>query len=386
MLDARILIVGGGIAGFALARALRANGFRPELVDRASDWPKIGAGMYVPGNGVRAATALGLGDMLMARAVPLSHQRIMDHRGRLLAEIDLARTWGHVGPCVGITRADLHQVLLDGAVGVPVRLGTTVTALTQTGELVMVQLNGEPARSYDVVVGADGIRSSIRRLVFGEIRPRPIGQASWRFIAPDACGVTTWTAMLGRRRSFLMMPVGSGGLYCYADLTTRDGRDTIDAAAAEQRPGDRREDDRDRLRTLFRDFNGPVQGALEQLNTVESIHFGPIEELDVDPCVDGRVVLVGDAAHATSPNMAQGASMALEDALILTSALRSSGGPVEALAAFAARRRERVRWVRQRTHKRDRIRGLPTLLRDLALRAGGKAIYEADYRPLFAEP
>ena len=106
----------------------------------------------------------------------------------------------------------------------------------------------------------------------------------------------------------------------------------------------------------------------------------------MDPCVNGRLVLIGDAAHATSPNMAQGASMALEDALILTNTLRSSGSAVEALATFAARRRDRVRWVRQRTHKRDRIRGLPPLLRDLALRLAGNAIYEADYRPLFAEP
>ena len=159
MLDARVLIVGGGIAGLALARGLRTHGCRPEVVECASVWPTIGAGLYVPGNGVRAATALGLGDRLMARAVPLSQQRITDHRGRLLAEIDLARTWGHVGKCVGITRADFHQVLLDGAAEVPVRLGTIVTALTQTSERVTVQLNGEPERSYDIVVGADGIRT-----------------------------------------------------------------------------------------------------------------------------------------------------------------------------------------------------------------------------------
>jgi FAD-dependent urate hydroxylase len=317
----------------------------------------------------------------------LSHQRILDHRGRLLTEIDLHRVWGHVGPCVGVRRADLHQTLREGATAVPLRLATTVRAATQTREYVSVQFDDGLTRSYDVLIGADGIHSSIRRLVFGDVRPRGIGQASWRFIAPDACGVTTWTGMLARRRTFLMMPVGSGGLYCYADLMSREAAEGVRRnAASERRFAESRDHDRDRLRTLFRDFGEPVPRVLAQLDRVEAIHAGPIEEIDMARCVDGRVVLVGDAAHATSPNMAQGASMALEDALILTDELTAGHPPVEALAAFAARRRGRVRWVRERTHKRDRIRGLPALLRNLALRASGSAIYEADYRPLFDEP
>ena len=106
----------------------------------------------------------------------------------------------------------------------------------------------------------------------------------------------------------------------------------------------------------------------------------------MDRFVDRRVVLVGDAAHATSPNMAQGASMALEDALILSGALTSARSPIHALEAFAVRRRSRIDWVKQRTHRRDRIRRLPTLLRNLSLRLMGSAIYKTDYRPLFDEP
>lgn len=102
--------------------------------------------------------------------------------------------------------------------------------------------------------------------------------------------------------------------------------------------------------------------------------------------VNGRVVLVGDAAHATSPNMAEGASMALEDAVVLAAELSAAATPAEALGAFVRRRTARVRWVQRRTHRRDRIRALPALLRNLALRGAGQAIYRADYRPLFAEP
>jgi len=268
--------------------------------------------------------ALGLADALMARAVRISHQRILDHRGRLLSEIDLRRVWKHVGPCVGIRRADLHRILLDGAAGVPIRLSKTVTSVTQTAEKVCVRFDDGRTRFFDLVIGADGINSSIRRLVFGDIQPRHVGQISWRFIAQETYGVTTWTAMLARGRTFLMIPVEADALYCYADLTA----------------------------------NG------------------------TEPCDRVRE----RAAHAISPNMAQGASMALEDALILTGELTSGRSPIDALAAFAARRRKRIQWVRQRTHRRDRIRRLPTLLRNLSLRLMGSAIYEADYRPLFDEP
>jgi 2-polyprenyl-6-methoxyphenol hydroxylase-like FAD-dependent oxidoreductase len=368
--DLQILIVGAGIAGLSLGRALLSRGFSVEIVERATAWPVSGAGLYLPGNGVRAIAALGLADVLMARAARISHQRILDHRGRLLSEIDLERVWGHVGPCLGISRADLHRILLDGAREVPIRLSSTVIGVTQTAENVSVRFVDGRTGLYDVVIGADGINSSIRRLVFGDIHPRHVGQISWRFMARHRYDVTAWTAMLARGRTFLMIPAGLDGLYCYADLTTN----------GTERHG------RDELRTLFRDFGDPVPRLLARLDDRDAVHVGPIEEVDLDRVVDRRVVLVGDAAHATSPNMAQGASMALEDALILADALASGRSPIAALGAFAARRRSRVQWVKRRTHRRDRIRRLPALLRNLSLRFAGSAIYEADYRPLFDEP
>jgi 2-polyprenyl-6-methoxyphenol hydroxylase-like FAD-dependent oxidoreductase len=383
MHDPQVLVVGAGIAGLALGRALLSGGVSAEIVDRATAFPATGAGLYVPGNGVRAMAALGLADQLAAESVPISHQQILNHRGRLLASIDLRRVWGRVGPCVGIRRAELHRILLDGAAGVPIRPGTTVRAVTQMPEHVSVEFEDGLTRSYAVVIGADGLNSSIRRLVFGDIQPRDVGQISWRFIADDRCGVTTWRAMLARGRAFLMMPVGSGGLYCYADLMRRRDRDTFPWSGAAEKGSTGA---RDALRAIFRDFAEPVPRLLAQLDQVNAIHVGSIEEVAVDCSVDRRVALVGDAAHATSPNMAQGASMALEDALILAEALSSRDAPLHALAAFAARRRARVRWVHQRTHHRDRIRELPSWLRDLSLRIAGTAIYKADYTPLLDEP
>jgi 2-polyprenyl-6-methoxyphenol hydroxylase-like FAD-dependent oxidoreductase len=368
----RILIVGGGIAGLALGRALRKQGFNPEVIERAASLPGGGAGLYLPGNGLPALEALGLADQVLARAVRMSHQRILDHTGRLLAEIELAKVWNPVGPCVGITRREFHRILIEGAADVPMRLGATVTSLTQDDDEVNVVFADGSSGTYDIVVGADGIRSSIRELAFGVVRPRHLGQVSWRFLVDRCDAFKTWTAMLGPRRAFLGMPVSPERLYCYADLVTPERTD----------PCDRR---LDQFRALFGDFAEPVPSILDKLDGVDSIHFSPIEEVVTDT-VQGRVVLVGDAAHATSPNMAEGASMALEDALVLTRMLATRGAAAGALSAFSHRRRARLDWVQQRTRRRDRIRALPVWLRNLALRFFWTALYQRDYRPLFEEP
>jgi 2-polyprenyl-6-methoxyphenol hydroxylase-like FAD-dependent oxidoreductase len=368
----RILIVGAGIGGLALGRALRLKGFRPDIIERLGSWPTGGAGLYVPGNGVRALKALGLADEVVSRAVRVTHQRILDHTGRHLAEIELTQLWNPIGPCLGIARRELHRILLEGA-GVPIRLGTTVTALSEEANQVNVVFADGSSGTYDLVVGADGIHSSIRQLVFGAPRPRHLGQVSWRFVVDYSGRIDAWTAMLGRQRAFLRVPIGPNRLYCYADLLSPVTED----------PTHR---DLDRLRALFEDFAEPVPTILGDLNGFDSIHFAPIEEIATDTWVHGRVVLVGDAAHASSPNMAEGASMALEDALVLTHTLATHGSPAEALSAFTARRRTRLGWLRRRTHRRDRIRTLPVPIRNLAIRFLGAALYRRDYRPFFEEP
>ena len=365
-----VLIVGAGIAGLALGRALRARGISAEIIERTTAWTPAGTGIYLPANGVRALQSLGIGDAVTSRSVRMTYQRILDNRGRLLAEVDLDAVWGAVGPCVGMRRADLHSMLLDGAHGVPLRLGTTVTALTESHDAVTVVFDDGVQREYDVVVGADGVHSTIRRLAFGSTPPHYVGQVSWRFLSEHTHGITNWTVMLDRRRAFLTVPV-PGGLYCYADLTC----ERIERAS-----------DLTPLRSLFLDFAAPMDAILDRLVNTDAVHFAPIEEVTVEPGVTGRIVLIGDAAHATSPNMAQGACMALEDALVLSEMLASGGRVADQLLAFSERRRARIRWVQQRTHRRDRVRSLPASLRNIALRSAAARMYRNDYQPLFSEP
>jgi 2-polyprenyl-6-methoxyphenol hydroxylase-like FAD-dependent oxidoreductase len=372
MHGARILVVGAGLAGLALARALGRAGFAPELIEREAGWEVAGTGMYLPANGVRALGALGLEEAVAARAAPITHQRLLDHHGRLLAEIDLGGLWGDVGACLALHRADLHQVLRDG---VAVRMGRTIASLEHPEGPVQVTFDDGHQDSYDLVVGADGLRSTVRRLAVDPRPPVPVGQHSWRYLAPCPPGLTSWTVRLGPRSSFLTIPIGGGRVYCYADVTT-------DPAGDGQPVGDPLAE----LGERFAGFAAPVPELLDQLPDPAQVHVAPIEQVAAEGWGRGAVVLVGDAAHGMSPNMAQGAALAFEDALVLAERLGQAASVTEALAGFVARRHPRASWVRAQTHRRDQTRNLPPLVRDPLLRVFGRRIIRSNHQPLLANP
>jgi 2-polyprenyl-6-methoxyphenol hydroxylase-like FAD-dependent oxidoreductase len=357
----RVLIVGAGIAGLALARAVRQRDITAEIVERATEWKLTGAGLYLPGNAVRGLAELGVGPAVAGRANPIGRQRFLDHRGRRLADIDVDRFWDGVGSCLAINRAALHEALRHANVEVPIRLGTAVTEVEDGGSPRVTFSDGSTG-SYDVVVGADGIHSTVRSLAMGGPPVRYVGQSSWRFIADGFPDIADWTVMLGRGRAFLTVALGNGVVYCYADVNTGDP----DSARGED------------WRDSFASFAEPVSHLLEQ---GANAYFSPIEEV-VPPAWTGhRVVLVGDAAHASSPNMAQGAAMAVEDALVLAELLGTQ--PVgQALTAYAERRKARVAWVQEQTHRRDRTRSLRPVIRNLTLRLAAERIFRSNYEPL----
>jgi FAD-dependent urate hydroxylase len=362
----RILVVGAGLAGLAVARALRQAGFAPEVIERADRWDGAGTGMYLPANGVRALRALGLEAAVAARAAPIPRQRLLDHRGRLLADIDLRELWGDVGPCLALPRADLHELLRDG---VPVRMGRTVASLERVDGPVAVAFGDGGGGEYDLVVGADGLHSGTRRLLGDRRPPVAVGQQSWRWLAEPAGApeVATWTVLLGKGASFLAVPVGGGAVYCYADTTVGAGDGDGDPVAW--------------LRERFAGFAAPVPALLAGLHQAR-VHAAPIQQVAAEHWGRGAVVLVGDAAHGMSPNMAEGASLAFEDALVLAACLRDAATVGQALAAFVARRSPRTGWVRAQTHRRDRTRDLPPALRNLTLRTLARRIWQSNYRPL----
>lgn len=397
MQNHRVLIVGAGIAGLALGRALRAAGFAPEIVERSAAWENAGAGLYLPANGMRALGALGLADTVAARAAVIPRQRMLNWRGRVLVDVDLETVWGEAGRCVALPRAELHAILREGARDIPIRMGLTVASLVQSGvdqrdRTVQVTFSDGSTGEYDLLVGADGIHSSIRRLLGVSGPAQPVGQQSWRFVIPCPPEIATWTVLLDRRSSFLVIPIGPIGpaetsrAYVYCDVMPGRRSDGDDVLV--------REPDGRGLASLFGHYAPPVPAILAGLSPSATIYPARIEEVAEESWGQGRVVLIGDAAHGMSPNMAQGASLAIEDALMLAEALRtardadsgsSSASAVDdALAAFVRRRKPRTGWVRAQTHRRDRLRSLPGPIRDVVLPMLGQRIFRANYRPLAA--
>jgi 2-polyprenyl-6-methoxyphenol hydroxylase-like FAD-dependent oxidoreductase len=153
----RVLVIGAGIAGLAAARVLSTRVGHVEVVERGPNRAEDGFGIYLPGNATRAFDRLGLGDAVAGAAVHITHQRFLDHRGRLLGEVDVDDAWRGVGPCRAMPRSALHRVLLDGAAGVPIRWGVAAGAVAEAGDGVVVSFDDATEERYDLVVAADGV-------------------------------------------------------------------------------------------------------------------------------------------------------------------------------------------------------------------------------------
>lgn len=365
----RILIVGGGIAGLAMARALELQGFSPDLIERRAGAPQGGTGLYLPGNAARALQALGLLDSIAAVAMPIATQRILDSGGEPLSVTRTADVWSRCGPCLALPRTALHTTLRDSLRGTDVRFGTSITGVEQLGTRCLATFSDGTTSEYDLVIGADGINSYIRQSLFPDVRPSYTGNVCWRFITKDIVGVEGWTVMLGDGMSLLAIPIGAGQVYVYADM------------AVSEQQAQRYLTDLPHS-TLLANFSAPLSPLITQGPADAQVHVCRIEQVLMEEWVKGNVVLIGDAAHASSPSMAEGAAMAMEDALVLAETLGRAPKFSDALGEYTRRRKPRVDWVQKQCATRDRMRGLPGWARVPLLKFAGNALYKRSYLPL----
>ncbi|MEV4640651.1 FAD-dependent monooxygenase [Actinoplanes sp. NPDC049548] len=363
-----VLIIGAGIAGLALARALHHADVPYAIYERRTEAADAGLAINLPGNAITALHRLGLGDAIAGAGFPVLRREYRTQRGRLLFGIDETAFWGPDATPHCVRRADLHAMLRDGLPDENLHLDLGVTAVRQDETGVEVDLSDGSTARGALVVGADGVRSTVRRATFGEqgVRAAVLSAASYRFMAPNP-GVDCWAAWIGDRGTYLLLPVSPDEVYGFASATG----------------GGPAAPDLGWLAETFTGFPEPVGQTLKAVLADPSrLYHSPIEEIRIPRWTHGRAVLIGDAAHATAPVWAQGAALALEDAEVLAGLLVGGGDAAAAAARFEQVRRPRVTHVQTQTDRFSKTAGLPGWVRALTAPLAGPAGYRAAYGPL----
>ena len=330
----KTLVIGGGIGGLAAARALALRGADVTVLEQAPEIAEVGAGLQISPNGFVVLEALGLGEGLRAGAVRAGAVNLHDYRGARVLSLDLGRLRSQ--DYYFVHRADLIDLLAQGAraAGVKLRLLQKIASVEpgDAGRPPRVKLANGAVLHADLVIGADGLHSPTREALNGRVAPFFTRQVAWRAIVPNTDNAPAEARVhMGPHRHLVSYPLRGGEVL---NLVAVQERAAWTAESWSQ------QDDPWALRAAFADFGADVQRMLARVETVNL--WGLFRHPVAARWHGGGVALMGDAAHPTLPFMAQGACMALEDAWALADCL-DHAGPIEGrLAAYQARRRERV--------------------------------------------
>jgi 2-polyprenyl-6-methoxyphenol hydroxylase-like FAD-dependent oxidoreductase len=335
----KVLIVGGGIAGLTLAVALRRRGLGVELAEIQPRWNVLGVGISLTGPTLRALKSIDLIDPCVA--VSFGFERIVfaDAAGREFAALGLPKLCGPDYPAtVAIGRPALHDVLIRETerLGADLRLGTTVARLDQVADAVDVTFSDGRRGRYDAVIGCDGLRSSVRNLVFGDVADQNFtGLAVWRATMPRLPDVTCMQMFYGPNTKAGVNPHSRDDMFLFLVQPIRSGErlppDRMHLLLAEQ----------------LADFSGPVlEHARAHITDPAKVDYRPMNAfLLPPPWHRGHVAVIGDAAHTTTPHLATGAGIAIEDAVVLAEMLADEGSVPAILERFVERRFARCKLV-----------------------------------------
>jgi 2-polyprenyl-6-methoxyphenol hydroxylase-like FAD-dependent oxidoreductase len=326
-----VLIVGGGIGGLSLARELTLRGLPVTVLEKAARIVPVGAGIIMNPNAMGVLERNGLADALRANAWPYLARDTCDRHGRLLARRDYRPLYDAGKLAIGalVHRAHLHDVLFNGVQPGVVRFSSAVRRMTAAG----VETEGGATFAADVVVGADGIHSGVRRALFGEVKPRYMGYRSHRMVLDNVARVENFTELLGRGQRIGLVPISRQRIYVWTTFNSPREPAPVLASA-------------DAFRRQFAQFTDPrVVALFAQLRSPEEIITTEVEELVQEHWAKGRAVLLGDSVHAMTPNIGQGAGMAMEDAAVLAEELASSSDIDSSLGRYVQRRKARVETI-----------------------------------------
>ncbi|MFO1202679.1 MAG: FAD-dependent monooxygenase [Tabrizicola sp.] len=366
-----VTIIGAGVAGLAAARALALRGASVTVLEQADAIREVGAGLQISPNGACVLRALGLQDALNAVSMRADAVQLIDGpTGDPVTRLDLAR----LRPGQGyhfLHRADLIDLLLKGATeaGVTLRLLSRAGSVDLSGQHPAVVLDGGERIETPLLIGADGLHSRTRLALNGAEQPFFTHQVAWRAVIPCEPGAAPVAEVhMGPRRHLVSYPLRGGSLRNIVAVEERD-RWAEESWTLRDDPMD--------LRLAFAGFSPRVRGWLDRVEDpwLWGLFRHSVAQTWVKSMGQGGAALLGDAAHPTLPFLAQGASMGLEDAWVLTEALSRHDTPAAALAAYQAARKPRTTRIVAAANANARafhLSGLPRLIGHTGLRLLGQ--------------
>ncbi|HZS05457.1 MAG TPA: FAD-dependent monooxygenase [Blastocatellia bacterium] len=359
----RAIIIGGGIGGLATAIALRRIGIEVAIYERAPAFGEVGAGLTLWANAIRALRELGLAEPVIARGARVQRGALLDRRGRALSSSatgELEKLFGE--PTIAIHRARLHEVMLAAIPEDCVRPGETCAGFEQDANGVTARFESGHTDRADLLIGADGIQSVIRHQMLPHVKLRYSGYTAWRAVVTtdDEVALGTTSESWGCGSRFGRLAVSGNEVYWFATGNTEEGQ--------KLRPAETKGS----LLERFRGWHYPVEELLKA-TPAEAILHNDIYDIEPMPqwsC--GRVTLLGDAAHPTTPNLGQGACQAIESSVVLARSLKGADNPAEALRRYEAERMPRTAWITEQSRQIGRLGQLENkfacALRNLAVR------------------
>ena len=332
-----VLIVGGGLGGLSLGIALRRAGIGAEIVEIHKEFNVYGVGIIQQANALRALDAIGVADEAMRRGSPYGKVKMCTPTGHAFAELGTP-PMGNYPTHNGISRKILHDVLYEAAVtnGVNIRMGLTINEIENEETRCNVKFSDGTEGSYQLVVAADGSNSKVRKLVFGDYKLQYIGSSVWRYAFKRPAELETGYMFMGKKAKVGLIPMTADTMYMF--VVTAEGDDNPFIPENELVP---------RLKAHLAGFPAKmVADTVDQITDPEGVIYRPLETLFVaGDWYKNRVVMIGDAAHSTIPQMGSGAALAIEDAVVLAEELAKDQSVEVALESYMKRRYDRCKTI-----------------------------------------
>lgn len=327
------LIVGGGIAGLTLAIFLERAGFDLEIVEIAQEWKPVGAGIVLWPNCLKILERLSLSNSIIERGNVIEEMTVTDENGIKISSLNFDKLYKKGLFAISIARSDLHSILFSGIRTSKIMLNDTTVSITQINKKVNVVFRSGIESEYDFVIGADGINSKVRDLLFKKVKLRYSGYTNWRFIVNTQMDFDRKKAyeMWGKGKRFGIVPVGNGtDFYCFALMKSLPGL-----------PENRNIKHSDFIK-CFSEFGWKAVEFLNLVNEKTVFIHNDLEDIKLNQWVCGNTILIGDAAHAITPNLGAGAAMAMEDSYFLSEYLINNRNPEQAFRLLFEKRYKRV--------------------------------------------